>query len=200
MSIKTVVADGGSHDDTRSVAFEMGAEVVTSRPGRGYQLRAGAACAVEMGARTIWLVHADTTVTWEAVSALLSVANMPEPQWGRFDVHLNDTSSMFRVIETMMNLRSALTGICTGDQAMFVHADLLTAVGGVPGQALMEDIEISKRLRRLRSALRIREQIGTSARRWQVNGVARTILHMWGYRLRYFMGTDPDILYRSYYG
>jgi hypothetical protein len=99
-----------------------------------------------------------------------------------------------------MNLRSCLTAICTGDQGMFVHRDLLAAVGGMPGQPLMEDIELSRRLKRVRRPRCRREVIGTSARRWLRRGVLRTILSMWRFRLRYWLGADPAQLAREYYG
>ena len=98
-----------------------------------------------------------------------------------------------------MNERSALTSICTGDQGIFVHRSLLERIGGIPNQPLMEDIELSKRLRRISKPIRIRTSLGTSSRRWENDGTLRTILLMWELRLRYFLGTSPEVLAARYY-
>ena len=120
--------------------------------------------------------------------------------WGRFDIRLSGSDPLFRLIERSMNTRSSVTSICTGDQGIFVRRDVLTMIGGVPQQALMEDIELSKRLRRYAKPARLRAPIETSSRRWERDGIVRTVLLMWSLRLRYFLGVDPERLADAYYG
>ena len=146
------------------------------------------------------MVHADSRLSPAVVAEVLATARDPDMRWGRLDVHLDGPGWPFRVIERSMNLRSRLTGICTGDQGIFVRRGVLDAVGGVPLQALMEDIELCKRLRRLGRPRWLRGPITTSARRWQHDGTLRTVLRMWSYRLRYFFGASPDLLAKRYYG
>ncbi|MDA1074320.1 MAG: TIGR04283 family arsenosugar biosynthesis glycosyltransferase [Proteobacteria bacterium] len=196
--LMVVIADGGSTDGSRELAAQHNIPFITSRPGRGYQLSAGAAVAIAQGAQIIWIVHADTSLCSSAVQIMVNLQGT-QPHWGRFDIRLLADGWLYRMIETMMNIRSRLSGIATGDQAIYIHADLLDRIGGVPCQALMEDIELSRRLRRLQKPACHRAVVGTSARRWQRHGVGRTIGRMWWYRARYFFGADPDDLYREYY-
>jgi hypothetical protein len=105
---------------------------------------------------------------------------------------------MFRVIAAMMNLRSRLTSVATGDQAMFMRRDFYFAAGGYPPLALMEDIAFSKRARRLARPACLRQRVSTSSRRWERNGIWRTIFLMWRLRLAYFLGADPERLAPRY--
>jgi len=164
-----------------------------TKPGRGLQLDAGVQAA---RGEWIWMLHADTQVPRAAIDYLL---NAPPMNWGRFDVRLDIDSPGFRMIARSMNARSRLTGICTGDQGIFVHASLIQRVGGVAHEQLMEDIELSRRLRRLCHPLFPPIELITSARRWQRNGLLRTILSMWWFRLRYWAGVSPAALAREYY-
>lgn len=120
--------------------------------------------------------------------------------WGRFDVRLDSPRPMLRVVETMMNWRSRLTGICTGDQAIFVTRQAWQAVNGYAPIALMEDIDLSARLKRHAGRpAALRARVLVSARRWERHGVVRTIVLMWWYRLRFFLGESPQRLHRAYY-
>ena len=193
-AFEVIVADGGSTDDSRSLAVNAGCILVTSPPGRGLQLATGADRA--RGA-LIWLLHADTREVADSLRWLL--ARDTRPCWGRFDVTLADASPVLRLVAFMMNLRSRATGICTGDQGIFVHRRLLTACGGIPEQPLMEDIELCRRLKRLAPPECQRQLLTTSSRRWRQQGVVRTILRMWQLRARYWMGADPGVLAREYY-
>lgn len=161
--------------------------------GRGRQMDAGAQAA---RGDWLWFLHVDSKVPVAAFEFLCS--QLP-PGWGRFDVRLDVDTAAAKLIAAAMNLRSRLTGICTGDQGMFVHRSLLDRVGGVPRQPLMEDVELSRRLRRLCRPLSPRIVLITSARRWVRDGMLRTILGMWVFRLRYWSGADPDVLARDYY-
>jgi rSAM/selenodomain-associated transferase 2 len=194
-----VLADGGSVDATVSIAAATGALVVTAPRGRASQMNAGAA-ALPDGWDVVLFLHADTALPpdWDlaVARAVTGGAN-----WGRFDVWLPSRRRLLALVAFLINARSRLTGICTGDQAIFVSAAAWRQVGGFPSIALMEDIELSARLRRLAgSPAALRQKVASSARRWERAGVLRTIVAMWLLRLRYFVGESPDSLHRRYYG
>jgi hypothetical protein len=128
----------------------------------------------------------------------LIAAALHSHQWGRFDVALDGAHPMFRVIAAMMNLRSRLTSVATGDQAIFMRRAFYLQAGGFPQLALMEDVAFCKRARRLARPACLRQRVLTSARRWEKNGIWRTILLMWRLRLAYFLGADPERLARQY--
>ena len=192
--LEIVVADGGSTDSSRAVAAAEADAVCAAARGRGPQLRAGAGRA---SGEWLWFLHADARVSAAALQAFAGVQD--EPGWGWFDVRLDSPAWPFRVIETAMNTRAALTAVATGDQGIFVHRHQLEAVGGVPDQLLMEDIELCKRLRRLAKPRRLRVPISASARRWQRDGVLATVGLMWWLRLRYFGGASAADLAAVYY-
>jgi glycosyltransferase involved in cell wall biosynthesis len=173
-----VVVDGGSRDDSVAAANEHGALVVETAANRGAQLDAGWRVA---RSDWLWLLHADSMVGRPALEALDGFVNRARPGWGRFDVAIRvpgarpaEAHAWQKVVSFAMNRRSLVTGICTGDQGVVVHRRLLEAVGGVPTQPLMEDIELSKRLRRLARPRRIRARIGADARRWRRWGSCRS--------------------------
>lgn len=192
--VERIVVDGSSSDDSAAVARAGGARVVSARRGRGHQLAAGIAAA---RAPWIWMLHADNEPTADALAHLLG-RSPDEPRWGRFAVSLAPGTPL-ETIAVAMNWRSRLTGICTGDQGIFVHRSLLAAAGGMPEQSLMEDIELSRRLKRLRPPDCRPERIGASPRRWRRRGAVRTVLSMWLFRLRYWAGADAEHLAREYY-
>lgn len=169
--------------------------IASERLGRGAQIAQGTKATSR---DWIWILHADSRVSAANVKDL--AAAIAQCRWGRFDVRLSGSRPMYRAVEWLMNIRSALTNICTGDQGMFVHRSLLQEVGGMPDQPLMEDIELSKLLRRIEKPFRIRSQLTTSVRKWEREGVLATIVRMWICRLRYFLGTKSSVLYRDYYG
>lgn len=193
-----VVADAGSRDRTVHCAQAAGAQVVVAERGRAVQMNAGAACA--RGADVLVFVHADTRMPagWRAV---VEEALADGRQWGRFDVRLDDEAPLLRLIARMMNARSRLTGVCTGDQSIFVSTQAWTRCGGYAPMPLMEDIELSKRLRRLAGPPACpRMRVLVSARRWRARGVVRTVLLMWALRLMYVVGVPASTLHRFYYG
>ncbi|MDE0040097.1 MAG: TIGR04283 family arsenosugar biosynthesis glycosyltransferase [Gammaproteobacteria bacterium] len=192
--LEIVVVDGGSDDDSVSVAKDAG-RVVSAPRGRGMQMAAGVPAA---NGEWLWFMHADTRLSQQVVAALLD--RLDKPRWGFFSVRLDGGSWPYRMIERTMSWRAAASGIATGDQGIFVHRELLDAVGGVPRQPLLEDVELCRRLRRLAKPMVLREPLLTSSRRWERNGIARTILVMWWLRFRYFAGADPNSLAREYYG
>lgn len=189
-----VVVDGGSTDDTATLATPLADIVISARPGRGRQMNAGAARA--RGAVLLFL-HADTRLPPGAAD-LIARATGHGAVWGRFDVRIAGALKGLAMVAWMMNLRSRLTGIATGDQAIFVTRDAFTAVGGYAEIPLMEDIVLSRALRRLQRPACLRETVETSGRRWEHHGLWTTILKMWSLRLRFFLGADPRRLAREY--
>jgi len=193
-SVEIIVVDGASTDRSAEVARRAGCRVVTSPPGRGRQLNTGCRMA---GGQWLWMLHADTE---QPAAALSYLRRLGTPGWGRFDVDFGSSGPGLRLVAAFMNRRSRCTGIATGDQGIFVHRKLLDAVHGVPEQSLMEDVELSRRLKRLGGPMCPPIALGTSPRRWQRNGLIVTILAMWGFRLRYWWGADPEALAVAYYG
>lgn len=190
-----IVVDGGSADGTASAARPLADRVLATPGGRARQMNAGAAAA--RGAVLLFL-HADTELPPDADRLIADGMAASGRSWGRFDVRLSGAQPLLRVVERAMNLRSRLTGICTGDQAMFVRRDLFHAVGGFPPIALMEDIALSRKLKRRGPPLCLARPVVTSSRRWEENGVLPTVLTMWRLRLRYFLGADPAQLAQAY--
>ena len=117
---------------------------------------------------------------------------------GSVDIRLSGGIRLLRVVEALSNLRSRWTGIATGDQALFMHRRAFEAVGGFAQVPLMEDIIISRRLKRLSRPLCLNERVTTSSRRWEENGIIRTILRMWVLRLAFALGVNPSLLARHY--
>jgi hypothetical protein len=138
-------------------------------------------------------LHADTRLPPDAASAVLARGD-----WGRFDVAIEGRHALLPVIARMMNLRSRLTGIATGDQAIFVRRTLFERLGGYAEIPLMEDVELSRRLRRVSRPVCLRLRAVTSGRRWEMRGVLRTVVLMWRLRLAYSLGADPHRLAERY--
>lgn len=196
-SVEVIVVDGGSSDDTAKIAEKSGAKVVHSSAGRALQMNAGAELAC---GNVLLFLHADTELP-EQWSSRIDEVLMQGSSWGRFDVDLVSPRRSIRLVGFMMNWRSRVSGIATGDQAMFVSRSLWQQSGGYARIALMEDIELSQRLKRLGGAPAcLRARVRVSARRWESRGVLRTILQMWRLRALYFFGVSPDKLHHSYYG
>lgn len=193
--VEVIVADGGSSDATASLAAPLADLVLNAPRGRALQMHAGAAAAT---GRVLLFLHADTLLPENADRLVLERLAGGAHAWGRFDVRIAGRSPMLRVIATMINLRSRLSGIATGDQAMFVAHDAYLAVGGFPDQPLMEDIELSRLLNKRSPPLCLRACVITSGRRWETHGVWRTIVLMWRLRLRYWLGTPAHILAEEY--
>jgi rSAM/selenodomain-associated transferase 2 len=191
-----VLVDGQSEDNTRELAKPWVDRMITSGRGRARQQSLGAKMAT---GQVFLFLHADTRLPAQADDyVLLSLYNQYE--WGRFDVRLSGRHWMFRVIEWFMNQRSCLTGIATGDQAIYLSKNLYKQVGGIPLISLMEDIEFSKRLKKLTAPDCLHIKATTSSRRWEKNGIFKTILLMWSLRLQYFFGVKPEVLQKKYYG
>jgi rSAM/selenodomain-associated transferase 2 len=190
-----ILVDGGSQDTTASIAAAAGMHVVNSAKGRARQMNAGAAVST---AEILLFLHADTRLP-AAADQLISRGLSTGPYaWGRFDVQIHGRARMFPLISAMINLRSRLSGIATGDQALFMTRAAFAAVGGFPDLPLMEDVEICKRLKRHSRPLCLRQRVATSGRRWETRGVWRTIVLMWRLRFAYWRGTPAEQLARLY--
>jgi len=190
-----LLVDGGSNDRSAEIAKSLVDQVLHSPRGRARQMNCGAAGAQ---ADVLLFLHADTRLPDNAVNLIMQ-AVADGYHWGRFDVSFDNPQPIFRLIAFMMNRRSRLTGIATGDQALFITRQAFQAVAGFPDIALMEDIAISTRLKKLGRPCCIDAKVVTSARRWQQQGIFTTILLMWRLRLRYFFGADPIDLAARYY-
>lgn len=194
---EVIVVDGGSHDATIRLVGDAADRILEAPRGRAGQMNAGAQAA---SGDVLLFLHADTRLPQDAERLVLDGLRETQRCWGRFDVRIDSARPLLRLVSAMMNRRSRLTGICTGDQAIFVMADMFARVGGYAPVALMEDIGLSSRLRRHGAPLAIRAAVVTSARRWERDGVLRTIGLMWWLRLRYFLGASPARLARIYDG
>ena len=206
---EVIVVDGGSSDATAALAQPLADRVITATRGRALQMNAGAQAA---SGTVLLFLHADTTLPEAAPTAILAALALADPLaptvcgrlaiskkcWGRFDVTISGTSPMLGVVAWCMNRRSRLTGIATGDQALFMTRAAFDAAGGFPVQPLMEDIEMSRRLKRHSAPACLAARVTTSGRRWQQRGVWRTIWLMWRLRLAYFLGASPEYLAARY--
>ena len=191
---EVIVVDAGD-DDTAERAAPLADHVLQAPRGRAVQMNRGADVAT---GSVLLFLHADTRLPAKAERAIREGMAATGLEWGRFDVRLSGQQPLLRIVETLMNWRSRLTAIVTGDQALFVSRDLFRAVGGYPEIPLMEDIALSELLKRHGRPLCLHERVLTSSRRWEQGGILRTVLLMWWLRLRYFFGADPALLARVY--
>lgn len=201
-----IMVDGGSTDNSFEVAktliealmnnrrSSIKWQVIESTAGRASQMNTGTALAT---GDILLFLHADTQLPINAINDIENA--MVQSDWGRFDVHLDSRNPMLWVVSRMMNARSRLTVIATGDQAVFIKKSLFEQIGGYPNQPLMEDIELCKRLKNIAKPACLRSKVTTSARRWQQNGTGRTILLMWQLRFNYWRGISPEILKQRYH-
>lgn len=204
-----IVVDGGSTDESMAVAERFADTILTAATGRAQQMNAGAA---QANGDLVWFVHADANVSADLLSALTRLSAEQENVrhgnfrqrgelfcWGRCDVRLDHSATIFRLIETLMNWRSRRTAIATGDQGIFVSRALFARINGYANIPLMEDVELCSRLRKEMAPLCLRNQIGVSSRRWTEHGIGKTIVLMWWLRLLYFLGASAARLHGYYY-
>jgi rSAM/selenodomain-associated transferase 2 len=190
-----ILVDGGSEDRTAEAAAPKVDHVLHSIRGRAAQMNAGAERA---NGDILWFLHADTRIPPAAAERLLQACRNGQ-LWGWFDISLSGSNWLLRIVERLMNLRSHATGLATGDQGIFVERGTFDAVSGFPQIPLMEDIAMSKALRRRSPPARIRRpRLQTSSRRWENRGIVRTIVLMWRLRLAYALGAEPQDLAKRY--
>ena len=196
MPDELIVIDGGSSDRSREICESLGVTVISAPPGRGRQMNHGARLAA---GDILLFLHADTRLPPSAFDDVRSALRNPAYVGGRFDLKLDDRRWMLRVIGAMISLRSRLTKVATGDQAIFVRRDVFNQIGGYPEIPLMEDVTFSRAMKRVGNVACLRSRVITSARRWQTEGIWRTILKMWILKSLYLFGVGPARLKR-YYG
>lgn len=189
-----IAVDGGSDDGTPALCQGRVDQLLSAPRGRARQMNAGAQAA---RGDVLLFLHADTHLP-DGADPLIDQALANGAAWGRFDVRIEGASLLLPVIAALMNWRSRWSGIATGDQAMFVRRDLFERVGGFPVQPLMEDIELSRRLRAASKPACLRQTVLTSGRRWDTHGAWRTIVLMWRLRWRYWRGASADELAALY--
>lgn len=203
---QVILVDGSSKDNSFSIAQNLienliikncstiDWQVMESVAGRALQMNRGA----ELATSDILLfLHADTQLPSQAISDITTA--MQTAEWGRFDVQLDSRQPMLWIVSQFINWRSRLTSIVTGDQAIFISKDLFNKIGGYPKQALMEDVELCKRLKGIAEPTCLSSKVITSARRWQQHGTWRTIILMWQLRFDYWRGVSADNIKARYY-
>ncbi len=182
-----ILVDGGSAELEADRLAPWLDRLLSSGPGRARQMNLGASLAQ---GDVLWFLHADTQPLADAAAAITTAINDGHG-WGRFDIRLDGCHPLLRLVERLMNLRSRLSGIATGDQGIFVRRELFEQVGGFPDQELMEDIELCAILKRLQRPCCLHQRLITSSRRWEQRGILRTIFLMWVLRLAYRLGVSP---------
>jgi rSAM/selenodomain-associated transferase 2 len=192
---EVVVVDGGSRDGTVEAARPRADRVIAAPRGRGSQMNAGAAAAA---GDVLLFLHADTRLPPEADRLVVNALERSRRAWGRFDVTIAGRSPLLHVVAAMMNLRSRATGIATGDHAMFMTRAAFAQAEGFPDIPLMEDIVLSRRLKSVSPPACLSARVTTSGRRWDRDGVVRTVLMMWRLRFAFFLGAEPARLARRY--
>ena len=190
---EVIVVDGGSHDNTRSVADSLSDKVISSEAGRALQMNNGA---TQSRHEILWFLHADTIIPENAIEQIQQALNKSD--WGRFNVKLSGSHILFRIIETMMNVRSCVSSIATGDQGIFVKRKVFGQVNEYSNIPLMEDVDLSRKLKKLSKPVCLKYTLITSSRRWEKNGISSTILLMWKLRFLYWVGVSPEHLARQY--
>lgn len=190
-----IVVDGGSTDRTRRISVEAGAKVLMTGPGRARQMNRGA---LDASGDVLLFLHADTRLPASALRDIAAALNDARYVGGRFDVELDSDRWLLNLVSFMISLRSRLSKIGTGDQAIFVRRETFAELGGFPEMPLMEDIAFCRMLKRMGDVACLKSKVVTSARRWETDGVWRTIFRMWTLKLLYLAGVSPARLKRFY--
>lgn len=190
-----IISDGGSTDGTIKLAAPLADQIICSAKGRASQMNAGAK---KTSGDILWFLHADTLIPENPDTIIFNHLQNSSKVWGRFNIRLSGQHLLFRIIEFMMNTRSCITGIATGDQGIFVKRETFEKQDGYANIALMEDIEFSNRFKKISSPVCIKQKLISSSRRWEQNGIVKTVFLMWQLRLAYYFGTSVNKLARKY--
>lgn len=190
-----ILVDGGSADRTRAIAERYSIKIVTSESGRARQMNRGAR---DASGDVLLFLHADTRLPFSAFDDIATALSSRACVGGRFDVELEGDHWLLPLVARLISYRSRLTKIATGDQALFVRREVFARMGGFEEIPLMEDIAFSRTLKRLGSVACLRSRVVTSARRWEADGIWRTIFRMWTLKLLYFAGVSPLRLKQFY--
>lgn len=193
---EVIVVDGGSDDQSFSMATPLSDKVIRSPRGRSRQMNTGATLST---GDILLFLHADCFLPDHADRLIVDGVNDRHRLWGRFNMKFSGKHPLLRVIAFLMDWRSRLSCIATGDQGIFVRRDVFEKIGGFPEIDLMEDIALCKLLKKHGRPLCLRQRITTSSRRWEEKGLFRTVLLMWFLRCAYFFKADPKRLVKLYY-
>ncbi|HYA29496.1 MAG TPA: TIGR04283 family arsenosugar biosynthesis glycosyltransferase [Acidobacteriota bacterium] len=192
---EVILVDGGSTDGTRTIAEEYGVKITASERGRARQMNCGAR---EASGDVLLFLHADTRLPTSAFDDITAALADSLCIGGRFDVELDGDHWMLPIVARMISYRSRVTKVSTGDQALFVRRQVFERIGGFPDIPLMEDIAFCRKLKKFGAVACSLSRVVTSARRWEVNGVWRTIFRMWILKLLYLAGVSPARLKQFY--
>lgn len=190
---EVIIVDGGSKDNTCSISKKLSDKLIESNPGRAAQMNTGAE---EASNNILWFLHADTFLPENAIEPIQKT--LIHYDWGRFNIKLSGSNSLFRIIEKMINLRSCFVGIATGDQGIFVKRETFKRVNGYSILPLMEDVDLSKKLKIISKPACLKERLITSSRRWERNGILSTVFLMWRLRFLFWIGVSADKLAVQY--
>ena len=190
---EVIVVDGGSTDKTITISELLSDKVITSEAGRALQMNNGA---TQSRHEILWFLHADTIIPENAIEQIQQVLNKSD--WGRFNVKLSGSHILFRIIGTMINIRSCVSGIATGDQGIFVKRKIFESIKGYSNIPLMEDVNLSRKLKKLSKPVCLKDILITSSRRWEENGILATVFLMWKLRFLYWFGVSADKLVVQY--
>ena len=190
---EVIIVDGGSKENTCSISKKLSDKLIESNPGRAAQMNAGAE---EASNNILWFLHADTFLPENAIEPIQKI--LIHYDWGRFNIKLSGSNSLFRIIEKMINLRSCFVGIATGDQGIFVKRETFKRVNGYSILPLMEDVDLSKKLKIISKPACLKERLITSSRRWERNGILSTVFLMWRLRFLFWIGVSADKLAVQY--
>lgn len=190
-----IFVDGGSCDGSAALVELAGFKIIYAPSGRAHQMNMGA---MQATGEVIIFLHADTRLPIDAIKSITFTTEHWQYQWGRFDVVIAGQSPLLKIIAFMMNWRSRWSGIATGDQAIFIRRSLFFCIGGFPEQPLMEDVELSCRLRDKFQPACLKAKVHTSGRRWETRGVWRTIFLMWKLRWNYWRGVSAEEIAAAY--
>ncbi len=192
---EVIIVDGGSSDKTVQIAGLIGCKIFITKPARGHQLHFGAKQSLN---EILLFLHADTFLPQNAIKLICIALTSAANYWGRFDISFSSSKLIFQIIAWFMNKRSCLSGIVTGDHALFVKRASYFSCGGFPDYPIMEDIEISKRLKKIASPICLTDEVVSSCRKWEKQGVLKTIIKMWSLRILFFFGISTKTLAEFY--
>jgi len=193
---EVIIVDGGSDDDSLVAAENLGCKCIHTKASRGFQLHTGAN---ESAHDVLVFLHADNILPLTSLDNILSSLKHPTAHWGRFNVEFSNKRLIFKVIAWFMNKRSCITGITTGDQTLFIKRNTYFNSGGFSDIPIMEDVELSKKLKKFSHPICLNSTVTTSSRKWEQQGITKTIFLMWRMRLLYYFGVPADRLVKSYY-
>ena len=193
---EVILCDGGSRDKTLQLAKNLVDHILSTQAGRAKQMNAGSKLAT---GDILCFLHADTLIPADFANLITGTLSDSDRIWGRFDIRLSNTSLTYKVIAWFINKRSCISGVATGDQGIFIISNKFLKLNGYADIPIMEDIELSKRLLKISRPICITKSfLITSSRRWEKNGIIKTVLLMWRLRLGYFLGASPTKLAKAY--